>query len=140
MHLASPLGGENHNDPKLIPTAKAGVTNVFSAAIDAGVKKIVMTSSAAAVFPGRADTHRTIDENFWTDIYNKLITNYMRSKVVAERTAWDIVWQAGGNKTCHDPSRSNFRAVYERAKLQHRAVIHVDIARCTESEGHVPGS
>ena len=33
LHLASPLGGENHNDPKLIPTAKAGVINVFNAAI-----------------------------------------------------------------------------------------------------------
>ena len=98
MHLASPLGGENHNDPKLIPTAKAGVTNVFNAAIDAGVKKIVMTSSVAAVFPGRVDTHRTIDETFWTDIDDKLVTNYMRSKVVAERTAWDIIGKQAGTK------------------------------------------
>ena len=98
LHLASPLGGENHNDPKLIPTAKAGVTNVFNAAIDAGVKKIVMTSSVAAVFPGRVDTHRTIDETFWTDIDDKLVTNYMRSKVVAERTAWDIIGKQSGTK------------------------------------------
>lgn len=98
LHLASPLGGENHNDPKLIPTAKAGVINVFNAAIDAGVKKIVMTSSAAAVFPGRADMHRTIDETFWTDIDDKLVTNYMRSKVVAERTAWDIIGKQAGTK------------------------------------------
>lgn len=98
MHSAFPLGGENHNDPKLIPTAKAGVINVFNAAIDVGVKKIVMTSSAAAVFPGRADTHRTIDETFWTGIDDKLVTNYMRSKVVAERITWNIVGKQSGTK------------------------------------------
>ena len=45
----------------------------------------------AAVFPGRADTHRTIDETFWTDIDDTLVTNYMRANVVAERVAWGFI-------------------------------------------------
>lgn len=91
IHTASPLGGENHNDPTLIPTAKAGALHVIDAAIAAGVEKVVMTSSAAAVFPGRADTRQDVDETFWTNLDDPLVTNYMRSKVVAERAAWEAI-------------------------------------------------
>lgn len=36
VHVASPLGGNNHENPELIPIAESGVKNVFSAAISAG--------------------------------------------------------------------------------------------------------
>jgi nucleoside-diphosphate-sugar epimerase len=91
LHIASPLGGNNQEDPSLIPTARQGVENVIQAAIDAGVKKIVMTSSEAACYPGRSYRHPTADESFWTDADNKEITNYMRSKIIAEKTAWELV-------------------------------------------------
>lgn len=98
LHTASPLGGEDHNDPSLIPTAKSGALNVIEAAIAAGVKKVVMTSSGAAVFPGRADTRQDIDESYWTDLDDKLVTNYMRSKVVAEKAAWEVIGQQSDTK------------------------------------------
>lgn len=91
LHVASPLGGSNHEDPTLIPTAKSGVENVFTAAINNGVKKIVMTSSEAANYPDKNDPNPSIDENFWTDMNNKWITNYQRSKVIAEKTAWEMI-------------------------------------------------
>ncbi|MGI6118309.1 MAG: NAD-dependent epimerase/dehydratase family protein [Bilifractor sp.] len=91
LHLASPLGGNNQEDPSLIPTARSGVENVIQAAIDAGVKKIVMTSSEAACYPGRKYRQPTADESFWTDVNNKEITNYMRSKIIAEKTAWGLI-------------------------------------------------
>lgn len=91
LHVASPLGGKNHEDPSLIPTAKSGVENVFREAICAGVKKIVMTSSEAANYPDKKDTRSEINEDFWTDAGNKWITNYMRSKIAAERTAWKMI-------------------------------------------------
>lgn len=91
QHVASPLGGNNHEDPTLIPTAKSGVEYVLNAAIKAGVKKVVMTSSEAACYPEKKNSNPSIDESFWTDLNNKALTNYMRSKVVAERTAWELI-------------------------------------------------
>ena len=91
IHIASPLGGNNQDDPALIQTAKNGVENVIQSAINAGVKKIVMTSSEAACYPGRKYKEKTADESFWTEINNKEITNYMRSKVIAEKTAWKLI-------------------------------------------------
>lgn len=91
LHVASPLGGNNHEDPTLIPTAKSGVEHVFSAAIRAGVKKIVMTSSEAANYPDKKDSNPAVNEDFWTDMNNKWITNYQRSKIIAERTAWEMI-------------------------------------------------
>lgn len=91
LHVASPLGGNNHEDPTLIPIAKSGVENVIGAAIKAGVKKVVMTSSGAANYPDKKDANPAVDESFWTDDKNKWITNYMRSKIIAERTAWELI-------------------------------------------------
>lgn len=91
LHIASPLGGNNQDDPTLIPTAESGVRNVIQAAIDAGIQKIVMTSSEAACYPGREYRKPSADETFWTDVQNREITNYMRSKIVAEKTAWELV-------------------------------------------------
>ncbi len=91
LHVASPLGGDNHEDPTLIPIAKSGVEYVLNAAIRADVKKVVMTSTEGANYPDKSDTRNNINEDFWTDPDNKWITNYMRSKLVAERTAWDII-------------------------------------------------
>ena len=91
LHIASPLGGNNHEDPALIPVAKSGVENVISSAIRSGVKKIVMTSSEAACYPEKNCANQSVDETFWTDMNNKMITNYMRSKIIAEKTAWELV-------------------------------------------------
>lgn len=91
LHVASPLGGDNHEDPTLIPTAKSGVENVIGAAIRAGVKRIVMTSSEAANYPDKKDPRDNVAEDFWTDMNNKWITNYQRSKIIAERTAWEMI-------------------------------------------------
>lgn len=91
LHVASPLGGNNHEDPQLIPIAKSGVEYVIGAAIRAKVKKVVMTSSEAACYPLKTDNNQKVDETFWTDLDNKWLTNYMRSKVIAEQTAWNMI-------------------------------------------------
>ncbi len=91
LHVASPLGGDNHEDPSLIPIAVNGVENVISSAIRNHVKKIVMTSTEGANYPDKKNNNPAIDESFWTDENNKWITNYMRSKLFAEKKAWELI-------------------------------------------------
>ncbi|MGN1279607.1 MAG: NAD-dependent epimerase/dehydratase family protein [Limosilactobacillus sp.] len=93
LHLASPLGGDDQDNPELIKVAKEGVTHVINAAIAAHVDKIVMTSSEAANYPQKNDHNQQLNESLWTDLNNKDLTNYMRSKTVAEQTAWDLIRQ-----------------------------------------------
>lgn len=91
LHVASPLGEDNHEDTTLIPIAKSGVEYVLNAAIRTGVKKVVMTSTEGANYPDKSDTRDDINEDFWTDQNNKWITSYMHSKLIAEQTAWEII-------------------------------------------------
>ncbi len=93
MHTASPLPLANpkHQDDVIRP-AVDGTLSVLRACHEAGtVKRVVMTSSAAAVNNGAIHgTHITFNEKDWAD--PALTGNfYMRSKVLAERAAWDYV-------------------------------------------------
>src|SRR5437764_1307045 len=68
----------------------------FDVARCAGVGRIVMTSSVAAVRHGRPPSEsRPYDEDDWTDGDDVGLTPYVRSKTIAERAAWDHVRRAG---------------------------------------------
>lgn len=91
LHVASPLPRTppKHEDELIVP-ARDGALRVLKAAADAGVKRVVMTSSVAAVLYGR-DRSRTFDESDWSDINADSIGAYEKSKTIAERAAWDFV-------------------------------------------------
>jgi dihydroflavonol-4-reductase len=77
-------------DPdELIVPARDGAVRVLRAGLDAGVERVVMTSSVAAV---RSDRQSTADapytESDWTDGDDSSRTPYVRSKALAERAAW----------------------------------------------------
>lgn len=92
LHVASPVPSRPvRNADDLIAPARDGALRVLSAAADAGVERVVLTSSVAAVVYGHArDGSRTYDEHDWS----RLITGvgaYVQSKTIAERAAWDHV-------------------------------------------------
>jgi nucleoside-diphosphate-sugar epimerase len=96
LHTASPFPPAQPKDPdELIVPARAGALRVLQAALDAGVERIVMTSSVAAVRGGGppviGDTYTDRD---WTDGSDASLTPYTRSKAIAEQAAWKLVEEA----------------------------------------------
>ncbi|HTQ13153.1 MAG TPA: aldehyde reductase [Rhizomicrobium sp.] len=97
LHVASPFpGGVPKNEDDLIVPARDGALRVLRAAREAGVKRVVLTSSFAAIGYGAPPRNRPFDETDWTDLRHKGLTPYVKSKTIAERAAWDFVAKEGG--------------------------------------------
>lgn len=93
-HVASPIPANVPKDPdELITPARDGALRVLKAAKAAGVKRVVMTSSMAACAYGWGDNRpNPITEEHWSqDNGAPDMTPYIRSKLIAERAAWDYV-------------------------------------------------
>ena len=101
LHVASPLGvSEPKNPDDLIVPARDGALRAVGAAIKAGVKRAVLTSSVAATsqaFGGSPDS--VDDETRWTDLSDPKVSAYARSKTLAEKAAWDLIASSGGTTT-----------------------------------------
>jgi dihydroflavonol-4-reductase len=97
LHVASPFPPEQPKDPdELIVPARDGALRVLRAALDAGVERVVMTSSVAAIRGGRQSSESTsFTEADWTDGNDPERTPYVRSKTIAERAAWDLARETG---------------------------------------------
>ncbi|MCU4182123.1 SDR family oxidoreductase [Bosea sp. BH3] len=91
LHLASPLLAVAPKDEDdLIRPAREGTLRVLRAAHRAGVKRVVLTSSFAAIGYG-STRKRPYDERDWTDLAAPGLAAYPKSKTLAERAAWDFV-------------------------------------------------
>ena len=96
LHVASPHPPDEPVDEhEVIVPARDGTIRVLRAARDAGVKRVVLTSSFAAISRGHGTEEREFTEEDWTDIDGRGITAYVKSKVLAERAAWDFIQNAG---------------------------------------------
>ena len=96
LHVASPLPAHVPEDPnELIIPARDGTLRVLRAARQAGVKRLVMTSSFAAVGYGTPPRDRPFNEEDWTDPQDVTVQAYMQSKYHAERAAWDFIEREG---------------------------------------------
>jgi len=69
---------------------------VRKAARDAKVKRVVMTSSFTAIGYGQTITEKPFSEENWTDPNVGKIGAYVKSKTIAERSAWDFIAREGG--------------------------------------------
>src|SRR4051812_29162780 len=96
LHVASPfpLGQPKHEDELIVP-ARDGALRVLRAAREAGVRRVVLTSSFAAIGYGHGHPDTVYDETSWTDVDGPGVSAYAKSKTVAERAAWDYVAAQG---------------------------------------------
>ena len=90
LHVASPIALENHNEDFFVKPAVAGVKRAFKYAKKHNVKKVVLTSSVAAIFD-TLEEKTDYDETDWSDPENPSISHYAKSKTLAEKAAWDFV-------------------------------------------------
>ena len=90
MHVASPVALEEPKDENdLIVPAREGTLRVIKAANEEGVKKIVLTSSVAAIIYGHEKD--SFNEEDWTDTDAEGCSAYNKSKTYAEKAAWDFI-------------------------------------------------
>jgi len=99
LHVASPFVVKEPNDEnELIKPAVDGTLRALKAAKKAGVKRVVLTSSTVAML-GEANASIRLTPNSWTNVNAKNVTAYLKSKTLAEKSAWDFInAQVGENK------------------------------------------
>jgi len=94
MHTASPfplISPKDEND--LIRPAVDGTLRALRAAKESGVKRVILTSSVAAIYgrdlPAGASAY---DETMWTDVEHPVgRVAYTKSKTLAEHAAWNFI-------------------------------------------------
>lgn len=97
VHVASPLPTGVVKDPDdIIVPARDGALRALRFAREAGVKRVVMTSSVAAIAYGHSDGRTSFTEADWTNLDDPKVQPYPRSKTIAERAARDWIAKEGG--------------------------------------------
>jgi len=96
LHVASPLPSSVPKDENdLIAPARDGSLRVLQAARDAGVNRVVLTSSFAAIGYGFKGRTTAFTEEDWTNLEDRSLRPYPKSKTIAERAAWDFIAREG---------------------------------------------
>jgi len=97
LHVASPLPPNlPKREDELIVPAREGALRALRAARDAGAKRVVLTSSFAAIGYGHKRQSAPFTEEDWTNINGGEMTAYTKSKTLAERAAWEFIAKEGG--------------------------------------------
>ncbi len=103
LHVASPFPAQSPTDPEeLIGPARDGTLRVLRAAREAGVRRVVLTSSFAAVGYTAKPDDSAYTEQDWTDPEGQ--PPYIASKVIAERAAWDFAADSGPELVAINPT------------------------------------
>jgi len=97
LHIASPFVVKVPKyENELIKPAVEGTLRALKAAKKAGVKRVVLTSSTVAMQGGKHGIVK-IDQDSWTDVNEKTVTAYFKSKTLAEKSAWEFIKNQTGD-------------------------------------------
>jgi dihydroflavonol-4-reductase len=94
LHVASPISLERTDEDYFVKPAIDGVNRALTFAKKHNVKKVVLTSSVAAIFD-TMEKKDIYDESDWSDPDNPAISAYSKSKTLAERAAWEFIKNEG---------------------------------------------
>ncbi|MFD0484331.1 NAD-dependent epimerase/dehydratase family protein [Kineococcus sp. GCM10028916] len=104
LHHASPFPSRQPENPDdVIRPAREGALRVLRAAREQGVRRVVLTSSFAAVGYSRS-SGGPFTEADWTDGDDVTAPPYVRSKALAERAAWAFVADGGPELAVVNPT------------------------------------
>jgi len=96
LHVASPFPEKvPEREDELIVPAREGTLRALRAAREAGVKRVVLTSSFVSIGYGKPQNDAPFDETTWSDLDTPGVQPYVKSKTLAERSAWDFVEKEG---------------------------------------------
>lgn len=99
LHVASPFPPKQPKNPdELIVPAREGTRRVLRAAFDAGVERVVVTSSVAAISGSGKAPGAVLTEEDWSDPDSTKLTPYARSKTAAELAAWELARERGATE------------------------------------------
>ena len=98
LHIASPFVVKVPKDEnELIKPAVEGTLRALKAAKKAGIKRVVLTSSTVAMQGGKSGIV-SINQDSWTNVNEKSVTAYFKSKTLAEKGAWEFINNQTGNE------------------------------------------
>ena len=96
LHVASPvMPGQVKDEQTVISPAREGAVRVIEAARRAGARRVVLTSAFHAAGFGHGPVDHVFTEDDWSPLDGPGMDAYGRSKVLAERAAWDAVADGG---------------------------------------------
>lgn len=97
LHVASPFPvGQPKDENEVVRPAVDGTLRVLRAARTAKVRRVVLTSSFAAVGYGKPNQTEPFDETSWTSLDSPDVQPYIKSKTLAEKAAWEYIGAEGG--------------------------------------------
>lgn len=104
LHTASPFPlVQPKSEEDLIRPAVEGTKRALDAAHAAGVARVVLTSSIAAIYGGQP-AGIELTEQLWTDVEKPGVDAYTKSKTLAEQKAWELAAAYGLQLTTINPS------------------------------------
>ncbi|MFM7084333.1 MAG: SDR family oxidoreductase [Hyphomicrobium sp.] len=92
IHTASPFPmAQPKDENELVRPAVDGTLRALRAAKITGVNRVVLTSSILAVLYPKTNHKSKLDEEDWSDVEDPRVSPYAKSKILAEKAAWDFI-------------------------------------------------